>query len=464
MSKLRRLFSYDRELASYMEENGHKVTLFSLAAPIFLETMLRSMMNTVNTLILSRYTETAAGAIGTATTLLNFLMMLFTTIATGVTVIIVQNLGAGNHRRAGEAATLSVAFCGIASLIVGVVMSFFAPQLMGMMNLQGQQLQEAVDYFGIVCKFNVVSSLITVLAAITRSYGKTRINFIIALMMNGFNALFCAIVVFRPFETPLHGITGVATARVLAEIVALLINMLFVRNLHIGFDFRALLRPKWELIRQIFRFGIPSGVGSFSYSMSTIVTTAIVGSLGTMAITTKTYCSTIAFYSTLVGSALGQATSILIGRNVGRGDMERAYRLCLQSLKVALVCNAGFALVIFALTGPLFRLFFGASEEIIALARMIMAIDIVVEAARAMNNVEDNALRASGDVVFQAGVALTGCWCISVLFSFIFVKLGMGLWGVWLAFAMDESIRALVYLGRWLSRKWTSKRIIRDGV
>jgi len=364
MMYLKRLFSYDRELASYVEDNGHKVTLFSLAAPIFLETMLRSMMNTVNTLILSRYTETAAGAIGTATTLLNFLMMLFATISTGVTVIIVQNLGAGNHKRAGEAATLSVAFCGIASLLVGVAMSFFAPQLMALMNLQGQQLTEAVEYFAIVCKFNVVSSLITVLAAITRSYGKTRINFIIAVMMNGFNALFCAIVVFRPFETPLHGITGVATARVLAEVVALIINILFVSKMHIGFDFRAVLRPKWELIRQIFKFGIPSGVGSFSYSMSSIVTTAIVGSLGTMAITTKTYCSTIAFYSTLVGSAMGQATSILIGRNVGKGDMDRAYRLCLQSLKVALACNAGFALVIMMLTGPLFRLFFDASAEI----------------------------------------------------------------------------------------------------
>lgn len=462
MSKIRSLFTYDRELSAYVEDNGHKVTLFSLAAPIFLETMLRSMMNTVNTLILSRYTETAAGAIGTATTLLNFLMLLFTTIATGVTVIIVQNLGAGNRRRAGEAATLSVAFCGIASLVVGVVMSFFAPQLMAMMNLQGQQLKEAVEYFSVVCKFNVISSLITVLAAITRSYGKTRINFIIAVLMNGFNALFCAIVVFRPFETPLHGITGVAVARVLAEATALCINILFVRRMHIGFDVKAVLHPRWELIRQIFKFGIPSGIGSFSYSISSIVTTALVGSLGTMAITTKTYVGTISFYSTLVGAALGQATSILIGRNVGRGDMDRAYRLCLQSLKVALLCNAGFALVMFALTGPLFRLFFNASEEIVALARIIMGIDIIVEASRAMNNVEDNALRASGDVVFQAGVALTGCWCISVLFAFIFVKLGLGLWGVWIAFAMDETIRAFVYLGRWRSRKWTSKRIIRE--
>lgn len=461
---IKNFFAYDRELASYTEENGHRVTLVNLALPLFLELALRSMMNTVNTLILSRYTETAAGAIGTAGTLLNFMMMLFSMISTGVTVIIVQNLGAGNRKRAGEAATLSVVFCSALSLVLGVALSFFAPQLIGMMNLEGQQLAEAVEYFTIVCRYNVVSTLITVLAAIARSYGKTRINFIIALLMNGFNALFCAIVVFRPFETPLEGITGVATARILAECVALVVNILFVRRMEIGFDLKAVLKPDLTLIGQIFRFGLPSGVGSISYSISSIITTALVGSLGTMAITTKTYVTAIAFYSTLLGNAIGQGTSILIGRYVGSGDMDKAYRLGIQSMKVGVLCNVCFAGMMFVLSGPLFKLFFNASEEVIVLARSIMAIDIFVEMGRAMNNVEDNALRASGDVVYQAAIAMGGCWAFSVLFSFIFVKLGLGLYGVWIAFAMDECGRALLYLVRWLSKKWTTKRIIKDAV
>lgn len=460
--KFKDFFQYDKELASYTEDDGRKVTLGKLALPLFLEITLRSMMNTVNTLILSRYTETAAGAIGTASTLLNFIMMLFSMISTGVTVIIVQNLGAGNRKRAGEAATLSVVFCGGLSLVLGVALSFFAPQLIGMMNLEGQQLAEAVEYFAIVCRFNVISSLITVLAAIARSYGKTQINFIIALMMNGFNALFCAIVVFRPFETPLYGISGVATARVLAECAALIVNFLFVRRMDIGMDFKAVLKPDFKLIGQIFRFGLPSGVGSISYSVSSIVTTALVGSLGTMAITTKTYVTTIAFYSTMLGNSIGQATGILIGRYVGRGDMEKAYRLGLQSMKAGVLCNICFAGMMFVLTGPLFKLFFNASDEIITLARAIMAIDVMVEVGRAMNNVEDNALRASGDVVYQAAVAMSGCWAFSVLFSFIFLKLGFGLYGVWMAFAMDECGRALLYLARWLSKKWMSKRIIKS--
>ena len=459
---LKGLFSYDRELTSITDEGGRKLTLFSLALPIFFETALRTMMNTVNAMILSRYSETAAGAIGTATTLLNFIMMLFSMISTGVTVIIVQNLSAGNRKRAGEAATLSVVFCAGMSLVLGVLLAGFAPQLMNLMNLEGQQLAEAVEYFAIVCKFNVISSLITVFAAITRSYGQTRINFVIALLMNGFNALFCAIVVFRPFETPLHGISGVAVARVLAEAAACLINIVFVSKMHIGFSLKSILKPDWTLIKQIFQFGIPSGIGGFSYSISSIVTTAIIGGLGTLAVTTKTYVSSVAFYSALISSALGQATSILIGRNVGRGDMDRAYRLCLQSVKVSVLCNTIFAMILCLFAQPIFKLFFNASDEIIVLARNILAVDILVEAGRAMNNVEDNALRASGDVVFQAAVGLSSCWLLSVLFAYIFVRCGMGLYGVWIAFAMDECGRGLTYMLRWRSKKWMSKRIISE--
>ena len=76
MEKIKKLFSYDRSLTSFVNEDGKKITLLSLAVPIFFESVLRILMGTVNSMVLSRYTETAAGAIGTATTILNFLMIL----------------------------------------------------------------------------------------------------------------------------------------------------------------------------------------------------------------------------------------------------------------------------------------------------------------------------------------------------------------------------------------------------
>ncbi|MBR3304397.1 MAG: MATE family efflux transporter [Christensenellaceae bacterium] len=464
MEKIKKLFSYDRSLTSFVNEDGKKITLLSLAVPIFFESVLRILMGTVNSMVLSRYTETAAGAIGTATTILNFLMMLFSMVSTGVTVIIIQNLGAGNRKRAGEAASLSIAFCALMSLLVGGLASGSANWLMGsLMKLEGQQLDEAVKYFRIVAEFNFVSTLIVVLGAITRSYGNTRMTFIVAMIMNGFNAIFSSVVIFRPFEVPLYGIEGVATGRVLAEALALIINIIFMFKLKIDFSFKAIIKPKLDLIKEIIQFGVPSGIGSISYSISTMVSTIFISGFGPVAVSAKAYLSSVTFYSALVGSSMGQATSILVGRNVGRGDMDRAYRLGLQTLKAGIASNVFFAIIMCIFTGPIYRLLFNASDEIINLVQPIMAIDILTEAGRAMNNVEEGALRSSGDVVYQMAIGLSSCWLVSVLFSYIFgVVCGLGLTGCWIAFAMDELTRGMLYFVRWRSKKWMEKRIIRD--
>ena len=59
MEKVKRFFSYDKSLTSYIAEDGKKITLFNLALPIFFESVLRTLMNTVNSMVLSRYSETA---------------------------------------------------------------------------------------------------------------------------------------------------------------------------------------------------------------------------------------------------------------------------------------------------------------------------------------------------------------------------------------------------------------------
>ena len=103
--KLKRLFTIDRSLTQFIDEDGNRITLLGLMLPIYLESALRMLMGTVNSVILSRFTDTAAGAIGMASVIINFMNSLFSMISSGVSVIIVQNLGAGKRKRASDAAS-----------------------------------------------------------------------------------------------------------------------------------------------------------------------------------------------------------------------------------------------------------------------------------------------------------------------------------------------------------------------
>ncbi|MBR3304396.1 MAG: MATE family efflux transporter [Christensenellaceae bacterium] len=463
MEKIRKFFTIDKSLLSIEAADGTKLSLIQLAIPIFFEVTLRNLVNSANTWILSYSSETAAAAVATASQIQRLLMIFYTVISSGVTVIIAQYLGAGNRKRASEAATISVVFCFVMSLLIGLICSAFARPIMIMMNLEGELLEEAVKYFRIIASFNFTQTMITVYAAITRSYGKTRINFVIALMMNVLNAGLNAIVVFRPFETPFYGIEGVATTRIIAEAISLITNIILVNRAGIRFAWKSLLKPKFDLVWEIIKVGVPSGVGSMSYSISQTVSTAIMASTGMIALTTKSYVSSLVFFSYLISIALGQSSAVLIGQLVGKGEMDKAYRMEKQNVKLAVTANIIFSTCMWLASDLLLGTFHIENPEILELGKKVMFVDIFVEIGRAMNNVEENSLRASGDVLWQAVIAMTSCWAVSVFFSQVLgVWCGLGLIGCWMAFAMDEIGRGIAYMIRWESKRWMTKRLIKD--
>ncbi|MBR3841952.1 MAG: hypothetical protein IKM38_01605, partial [Christensenellaceae bacterium] len=69
MGKIKDFFKIDKSLLSIESKDGIKLSLISLSIPILFETALRSLMNTVNTFLLSYHSETAAAAVATASQL-----------------------------------------------------------------------------------------------------------------------------------------------------------------------------------------------------------------------------------------------------------------------------------------------------------------------------------------------------------------------------------------------------------
>ena len=79
-----------------------------------------------------------------------------------------------------------------------------------------------------------------------------------------------------------------------------------------------------------------------------------------------------------------------------------------------------------------------------------------------MNIVLMGSLKSVGDVKFPGVIGIICMWGVAVLFSEFFgITLGMGLLGVWLAQGLDEWIRGLFALKRWVSQSWSKKELLR---
>lgn len=255
---------------------------------------------------------------------------------------------------------------------------------MEMMQLSGQVLEDAAVYFRICISFSFFQALISSISAIFRSYGLPKIAVWVSLFMNFLNAVLNVIVIFRPFETPLHGVSGIAITNVISRGAAFVLIVVCLLRSSLELNFRKKNLKTLKCIGNILHIGLPGGISSLSYSTSQVVSTSILAVLGTAAISTKIYLSTIFFYVYVIGMSLGMATSLIIGWMTGAGEYDKAYRLNMQNLRIAVLLNAAGSTLIFLFGGPLMGLFTD-SAEIMALARPILFIDIFVEIGRAFN-------------------------------------------------------------------------------
>ena len=90
---------YDKSLST-LYENYRKLTLFSLAFPLFLERVSTGLISTTNTLLLSGYSQdavTATGIVGQVTGLMDHFLIIPTI---GLRVILGLELGRKNREAA----------------------------------------------------------------------------------------------------------------------------------------------------------------------------------------------------------------------------------------------------------------------------------------------------------------------------------------------------------------------------
>lgn len=206
--------------------------------------------------------------------------------------------------------------------------------------------------------------------------------------------------------------------------------------------------------------GLPSAFESINYNVAQLVVTGIIFRfLSDSDFITKTYFSNIVIFFYVFSNSIAQGAQILVGYHMGNGEPDQADRVCMRSLRISLVISMAISI------GALFvrcqlMMIFTSDPVIVQAGAALFFIDLFVEFGRTFNIVVINGLRGAGDTVYPSVVAVFSMWLVSTLGSFILaVPMGLGLRGIWIAFAADECLRGLLMQLRWKSGKWRSKSL-----
>ncbi len=433
----------------------HNQRLLSLTIPLVIEQFLRISMGNINIFLLGSYTDDAVAAVGVANQFINMGQMLLTLAATGASVVISQYLGANDPRRANASALVTLLLSLAMGCIVCPVLALFPTFFLGLMGMEAKLLPDAVSYLRIIGGTLFLHGLFAVFSSICRCYRKPRIPMYGIVLMNVLNILGTSWAVYGHPPAGLDVVSAVAWANALSTLAGLALLVAgTVHSIPISYSPR-LLRPfPLSLAGEVLRIGLPGGIESVSYNISQILTTAMITGLGVVTLSAKTYLNSIVVYIYVLGMCFGQASQLIVAQLAGAGELDEASAFVKRNIRYNLALNLGISMLVILVRRPLLGLF-TENAQVIGLVSRVMFIDLLIQGGRAFNHCFNVALRAVGDVRFTMLLMLLSTWIVSVPMSYLLaVRLGLGLYGIWGAFAMDECLRGGVACWRWCAGKW----------
>ncbi len=453
------------------EPNGSKnkdvvdinTSLFKLALPVFLQALLGMALGSVDTIMLSNYSNTAVGAVGNANQVLGFLTLAFTIISSATGVIVSQYLGAGEKGKISVIYTVSVGFNLVLSATISLIVFFGSTALLTLMQVPDEMMADAETYMRLVGGCIFLQALIDTFSQVLRSNGKVVFGMAISLVMNIVNVIGNYLFLYGPLSKYVTGSMCVAIPTIISRLLCLImIGIYFHYKIEGNISLKYLKPFPKDIVKSLVKLGIPTAGENISYNISQLVISAFVNTLGVAAINARTYCNTLQNFSYLYSLAIAVATQIIVGHAVGAGKYDFAYKRVYKSILPAELVSVSIAIVNFLLS-PLTLRIFDASDEEMALARTVMFIIIFLEVGRTCNLIIINSMRAAGDVKFPTYLGIVVNWGVSVLFAYIFgIYLQMGLRGIWIAMAADEIVRGVVVLIRWRRGSWRGKRVVQS--
>lgn len=338
--------------------------VWAIAWPTMLHNIIGGLQGIVDHAMIGHYVGYQGNAaVGVSWQIFLVVVVFISSLFTGMSVLVARFAGAGDQARVNR--TVYQAFLTALALSLGVLAPLgyvLAPMLLNVVNAAPAVQAEALPYLRIMFVFSWGMLLFFMLGGALRSAGDARTPLRLGLVVTIVNLVLNVILIRGLGPIPAFGTAGAAMGTVIATgsvgiyaVVALRRNTWVV-----GFPRGMSPRPDWDVIRALFRFGLPTGIQGVAMNVGGVLLLAFIGSLAQSAQAQAAY--TVGYtqlFSLITWTAVGLmgAAATLAGQNLGANQPERAAAAVHVAARIALACAAGFGVLFLVVPRPMLGVF-----------------------------------------------------------------------------------------------------------
>lgn len=334
-------------------------SLTALAIPIMLTSLIQMAYNMTDMLWIGRLGSNAVAAVGSAGMFTWLAMSIATLARVGGQVKVGHSLGAGKPQLAAKYTKNAMQIGIVLSLIYGVVMVLFTPQLIGFFNLTDQSvIGDAITYLAICGGLVVFNTINTIFTGVITATGNSRVPFFATTVGLILNIILDPILIFGIGPFPVMGVAGAAWATVLAQALVTAVFIAYAaKDYHMLRMVKIAEKPDMPYIKEIFKIGLPSALQSAFFTGIAMVIARIIAAWGAAAIAVQKVGSQIESISWMTSEGFSAAINSFVAQNYGAGNLQRAKKGYHVSLGVISIWGVIATCILVFLAAPLFKVF-----------------------------------------------------------------------------------------------------------
>lgn len=287
--------------------------LRKLILPLIVEQFLAVTIGMADTIMVASTGEAAMSSVSLVDAINILLINIFSALATGGAIVASQYLGREDNKRANVAAKQLLLVTTAMSVFIMAVCLIGRNPILDL--IFGKIEPEVMDNCRVYFFWSALSypflAVYNAGAALYRSMGNSKVSMLTSTLMNAINIAGNALLIFG-FHM---GVAGAAIASLFARMVgAVLITCLLRFKPHV-IQLEAVFKLDFqpEMIKNILKFGVPTGLENGMFQIGRLMTQGLVATFGLTATTANAIGMSLSAFPQIPGTAIGLAMVTVVG-------------------------------------------------------------------------------------------------------------------------------------------------------
>ena len=417
------------------------------AFPIMIMNLLQLLFNAADMIVVGRVAGSdALAAVGATAPLINLIVNLFMGLSVGTSVIVAQDRGAGHPEQIRRSVHTSVAISIVGGVLVMVTGFVFCVPLLGAMGTPDNIFDQSVLYMRIYFLGMPASMVYNFGAGILRAVGDSRrpmYYLVIAGIVN--------VVLNLIFVIGMHiGVAGVAWATTISQYLSMvLILVCLIRSEDpIRLYLRRLRIDRKKLV-QIVRIGLPAGLQGLLFSISNVLIQSAVNTFGSTLIAASSAAGNVEGFVGTSMNAYNNAAITFAGQNMGARKYDRIDTVAKVSTVLVFatwVILGGTALL---LGRPLLGLY-TSDPEVVRLGMIRLTVLLASYFSCGIMNVFPGLSRGMGYSILPMLSTLTGACLLRIVWLYTFFAWYPTVFMIFIAYPITWTLAGIGQVGVFL--------------